>query len=123
MPDGIYLNARTLGPAKLAKEMIDIIYNKTRYYDFFRWHEYYSFHHIIENQYYNEICGLCEMLNNKTVMEKQSVRHTNLWWNEWYNGPPAEAQSAMQLLLDEEKPKSAGVARFAADIYNYIFNS
>lgn len=100
MPDGIYLNARILGPAKLAKEMIDIIYNKTRYYDFFRWREHYSFHHVGENQYYNEICGLCEMLNNQTLMEKKTVRHTNLWWNEWYNGTQLLPQLLLRVLCN-----------------------
>lgn len=123
MPDGIYLNARTLGPRKLAKEIIDIMYNRTRYYDFFRWHDYYSFHSISENDFYDEICGLCNLLNNKTVMDLKTVRRTNLWWNEWYDGIPTTPERSLELILDEEKPKSAGVAGLVSDVYKYVFDS
>lgn len=123
MPDGIYLDARILGPAKLAREMVDIIYNKKRYYEFFKWHEHYSFHNTGEDDYHHEICGLCDLLNNKTVMDLNTVRRTNLWWNEWYDGIPDPTGGNLELLLDEEKPKSAGVAGLVSDIYKYVFDA
>lgn len=122
MPDGIYINARNLGPARLATEMINIIHDKKRYYDFFKWHGHYSFHFTGENDFYYEVCGLCEMLNNKTRMNKSTVYNTDLWWNEWYNGtPPGDGR--LYLLLDDDKPKDSGIAGFVSNIYNYVFES
>lgn len=63
MPDGIYLNAKTLGVEKAAKEINDAISNPQRYLDFFKWHGYYSFHNSDDYQYYNSICELCALLN------------------------------------------------------------
>ncbi|KAJ8729960.1 hypothetical protein PYW07_016998 [Mythimna separata] len=48
MPDGIYLNARTVTEKELVKKMVDIINNKEKYYDFFRWHNHYSYHNMDE---------------------------------------------------------------------------
>lgn len=122
MPDGIYLDARSLGPAELAKEMIDIMYNKTRYYDFFRWHGYYSFHYTGENDFHYEICGLCDILNNQTRIKEKTVIRTNLWWNEWYYGIPDTTEGLIRLIIDEEKPKSSGVSGLVSNIYNYLFD-
>lgn len=121
MPEGSFIRAHKLGPAKLAKEMVDIILFKKSYYDFFKWHGYYSFHHTAESNYFHQICGLCETLNNKTLMQKKKVYNTNLWWNEWYNGLPPE-DSKMHLIIDEEKSKS-GIAEFVSNVYNYYFDS
>lgn len=121
MPDGIYLDARALGPTKLAKEMIDIMYNKTRYYEFFKWHGYYSFHYTGENNFHYEICGLCALLNNKTRMNEKKNYRTNFWWNEWYNGIPHTTEGLMRLLIDDDN-KPAGIAGLVSNIYNYFFD-
>lgn len=82
MPDGIYLNALTLGVKGLAKEMNDIILNPQRYYDFFKWHRYYTFHQTADDEYHFQVCGLCAMLNNKTRREQRTVhRYITEWWN------------------------------------------
>lgn len=88
MPDGIYLDALSLGPAELARRMTEIIANRNKYYEFFKWHGYYSFHDTEEDLYKREVCALCELLNNKTLMQ-QSIVFTNLsqWWNEDF--PPS----------------------------------
>lgn len=82
MPDGIYLNALTLGVKGLAKEMNDIIHNPRRYFDFFKWHGHYTFHATSDDEYHYEICGLCATLNNKTRSEQRTV-YSNItaWWN------------------------------------------
>lgn len=95
MPDGIYLNALTLGVKGLAKEMNDIIHNLQRYYDFFKWHGYYTFHMTADDEYRNEVCGLCAMLNNKT-RRGQSPAHRYIaeWWNS--DGLPNSATFVIQ---------------------------
>lgn len=82
MPDGIYLNALTLGIKGLAKEMNDIILKPQRYQDFFKWHGYYTFHQTADDEYHYAVCGLCAMLNNKTRREQRTV-HSLIaeWWN------------------------------------------
>lgn len=63
MPDGIYLNAKDLGPRKLAKIMHKTICRKSRYYKYFRWHHYYSFHYSIESPKSDPICEMCSLFN------------------------------------------------------------
>lgn len=83
MPDGMYLDALSLGPEELAKRMNEIINDRNTYYDFFKWHGHYSFHNSDEDVYRREVCALCELLNNETVMEQSTVfNDLNLWWNE-----------------------------------------
>lgn len=123
MPNGIYINARTMEPGKLAEQMMDIIRDRKKYHDFFKWHGYYSFHSTSESRFHYEICGLCEYLNNKTKMNQKNIYRTNIWWNEWYNGPPAPHEGQMSLIIDEEKSNSTGIAGIVSNIYNYIFDS
>lgn len=82
MPDGIYLNAKALGVEEVAEQMNDLIHNPPRYYDFFKWHSYYSFHDTDDDQYRNAVCGLCALLNNRTRRVQRTV-YTNIteWWN------------------------------------------
>lgn len=122
MPEGIYLNARTLGPTKLAHAMLDAIYNKDTYFEFFKWHGYYSFHYPGENDFYDEICGLCDLLNNKTVMNQTTIRRTNVWWNEWHTGPPTSDNNFMKLIIDEEKTNSLGISGIVSNIYDHFFD-
>ncbi|KAI8436161.1 hypothetical protein MSG28_004250, partial [Choristoneura fumiferana] len=67
MPDGIYLNARQLGPEALAKKMKHLIDNNDQYEDYFRWKKYYSFHNRNENAETDDYCGFCNLLNNKEM--------------------------------------------------------
>lgn len=79
MPKGIYIDALGLKPRELAKQMKDIIIDKERYYDFFRWHGYYSFHDPADDLYHDAICGLCALLNDKT--RQRVYTHITNWWN------------------------------------------
>lgn len=83
MPEGIFLNARRLGPEELAKKMNETIHDKRKLYDFFKWHRYYRFHNPEDNGYNDEICALCAMLNNVVQMNRTNVySRISLWWNE-----------------------------------------
>lgn len=73
MPHGSYLNAYVLGPKKLAKTMNDIIKNNDRYYDFFRWHRYYSLHEPVENADTDQVCNFCAYLNDESNRQETNV--------------------------------------------------
>ncbi|XP_073945540.1 alpha-(1,3)-fucosyltransferase C-like isoform X1 [Choristoneura fumiferana] len=82
MPDGIYLNARQLGPEALAKKMKHLIDNNDQYEDYFRWKKYYSFHNRNENAETDDYCGFCNLLNNKEMVKKTSIYNNfKQWWN------------------------------------------
>lgn len=67
------MDARELGQVRLAYEINDIIQNKTKYYDFFRWHRYYTLHDPSETPETDEICGFCAFLNMNKNAQKTSV--------------------------------------------------
>lgn len=84
MPDGIYLNARTLGYKQLAKEMNSIISDPRRYYEFFKWHGYYNFYDTygLENHDTYGICNICAKLNKRMESQRKTVyTHITKWWN------------------------------------------
>lgn len=58
--------------------MAEIIANRERYYEYFKWHRYYSFHSTEEYGFTDEICALCEVLNDKS--ENIYVDFVT-WWN------------------------------------------
>lgn len=82
LPNGIYLDAYKLGVKGLAKEMNDIINNSHRYYDFFKWHNYYDFHDTGADGYRHSICAFCAFLNNEVQGYKRTMMYNILrWWN------------------------------------------
>lgn len=84
LPYGIYLDALKLGVEGLAKEMNDIINSPRRYYDFFKWHDYYSFHDAGADDYRESVCAFCAFLNTDAYTQryKKSVYNNILgWWN------------------------------------------
>lgn len=65
-------------------EMNDIINDPPRYYDFFRWHGYYTFHDTGDDNYTYTVCELCAFLNNAIQQRNKTVRvYNNIgdWWN------------------------------------------
>ncbi|XP_045448873.1 alpha-(1,3)-fucosyltransferase C-like [Melitaea cinxia] len=82
MPDGIYLNARQLGPEKLAEKMNDLILNPDQYADYFRWKTHYSYHDRQESIETDDYCRFCSMLNDEELVKKVTT-YPNFreWWN------------------------------------------
>ncbi|KAM3959619.1 alpha-(1,3)-fucosyltransferase C-like [Aphomia sociella] len=81
LPPGSYLNARELGPEKLAKTMGDIINNKTSYYDFFRWRNHFVYKETIET---DDLCNICTALNDEEKFNAYSLyENFRKWWNEY----------------------------------------
>lgn len=77
MPKDIYLDANALEPEELAKTINDTIHNKEKYYNFFKWHGHYSYHHPSESADSDEVCALCAFLNDEKNMYK-SRDHINV---------------------------------------------
>lgn len=101
MPEGTFLNARRSEPEELAKTMKEIIYNKNKYYDFFKWHRYYSFHNPEDSGYNEEICALCAMLNNVIQMNRTSIySRISSWWNE---GPDIPDSLVDDIISNEQQ--------------------
>lgn len=87
MPNGTYLDARDLGPVKLAKEINDIIKDKKRYYDFFRWRRYYRYDSSSDKADSDGICALCTALNKAARSNERRVyARFREWWNELRDG-------------------------------------
>ncbi|XP_028160176.1 alpha-(1,3)-fucosyltransferase C-like [Ostrinia furnacalis] len=84
LPPGSYLDARELGPAKLAETMDAIYRNKTRYYEFFRWQNHFRYKETFEP----DVCNLCAALNDVgAVSRRTEYQHFRRWWNdEQWNG-------------------------------------
>lgn len=61
--------------------MAKAIHHKEKYYDFFRWHNHYSFHAPNESADTDEICKFCALLNNKSYSREISVYEdiTGFW--------------------------------------------
>ncbi|XP_053611641.1 alpha-(1,3)-fucosyltransferase C-like isoform X2 [Plodia interpunctella] len=77
LPPGSYLDAHNLRPIELARTMKEIIQNKTRYYDFFRWRNHFVYKHG-ENA--SEICNVCTALN-KNIPTNLNLRDGfRFWW-------------------------------------------
>lgn len=91
MPQGIYLDATILTPEEMANTMNDVIKNTSKYYEYFKWHDHYSFHFSGENRFSAEVCRLCTFLNNETLMNQTSVydNMSEWWYEEWPTWPTA----------------------------------
>lgn len=85
MPEGIYLDATVLEPKEMAERINKIIIDKNQYYEFFRWHDHYSYHFSGENRYSEELCRLCAFLNN-SANKTSTYENITEWWN--VNSPP-----------------------------------
>ncbi|KAJ8728288.1 hypothetical protein PYW08_016673 [Mythimna loreyi] len=87
MPEGMYLNARTVPEKELVQKMVDIINNKEKYYDFFKWHNHYTYHNIDETPESDTYCNFCKKVNDPDFMNQITVRKDLVrWWNGWNVG-------------------------------------
>lgn len=77
MPKGIYLQAINYELEELANIMNDTIYNKNKYYEFFKWHRYYTYVDPLESGNTDEMCAFCAFLNDKKLKYTRSV-YTNI---------------------------------------------
>lgn len=110
MPDGVYLNALELGPAKLAKEINNIINSRASYYDMFKWHTYYSYYDPLAFPETNGVCELCAFLNSDQRRdERKMYKNIVKWFNDrkdWNYGQENE-YLAKALIYDDMKMTSS----------------
>lgn len=135
MPDGIYLNAKTLGQEQLAWKMNELIRDKEKYYDYFRWHGHYSYHSASESADTDPICAFCAFLND---IDKRSERRVysrfSLWWNEnledsaivtYENSDPTYKAHYIRYTNTNPLPTVSvlqNVGQFVGQLYNYYFD-
>lgn len=83
MPDGIYIDATKFTEGELASKMNELIQDKEKYYNMFRWRDYYSYHLVAESGETDPLCAFCAFLNNDSTRIKRRVyaRFTE-WWND-----------------------------------------
>lgn len=82
MPNGIYLNANNLTGEEMAAKMVEAIRNKEIYYDYFKWHEHYSYHMVTDSADTDPLCSFCAFLNDASSRKRKQVYARFLkWWN------------------------------------------
>ncbi|XP_047024591.1 alpha-(1,3)-fucosyltransferase C-like [Helicoverpa zea] len=87
MPDGMYLNARSLTVEELVKQMVNIINDKEKYYDFFRWHNHYTYHYAGDTPDTDYYCEFCRKINDDKFMSRVTIKNDFAkWWNGWNIG-------------------------------------
>ncbi|XP_045497519.1 alpha-(1,3)-fucosyltransferase C-like [Colias croceus] len=85
MPDGIYLNARELGPKRLAERMNELIEDQNKYAEYFKWRNHYSYHKRHESVETDDYCRFCSILFDETLVETKSVyKNFKKWWDPPY---------------------------------------
>lgn len=84
MPDGIYLNGNLLSEDTLAEKMNEVIQDKQKYYDYFRWHQYYTYQFTAESGDTDPLCSFCALLNDESKRNQRRVyARFDKWWNEF----------------------------------------
>ncbi|KAL0820857.1 hypothetical protein ABMA28_005526 [Loxostege sticticalis] len=79
LPPGSYLDARKLGPVRLADTMDAIYNNKTRYFEFFRWKNHFRYNYSLPA----DVCNLCAAMNDKEAIRRRTMyKYFRRWWNE-----------------------------------------
>lgn len=81
MPDGIYLDAGRMSHIELAKTIVEIIQNKSKYYNFFKWHTYYSYHRPEDMVQTNPYCSFCTFINSIDYSKVSVIENFYKWWN------------------------------------------
>lgn len=82
MPDGTYLQVQTHNVKEIVKQMVDIINNKQKYFDYFRWTNHYSYHNGCEFPETDYYCEFCRKINDANLVAQRSTLHNfKQWWN------------------------------------------
>ncbi|XP_063634529.1 alpha-(1,3)-fucosyltransferase C-like [Cydia splendana] len=85
LPPGSYLNARELGPAKLAETIAYLVKHPEEYYSYFRWQNHYSFESRHSNPETDDYCKFCAVLNENEYQHYAAHGDLKQWWNGNYS--------------------------------------
>lgn len=79
-----------MSESEVAAKINEAIKDKQKYYDFFKWHRYYTFHHAAGGDD-DTLCAFCSLLNEESIRNQRRVyaRFDN-WWNEYRSANDAE---------------------------------
>lgn len=82
LPDGSYLNANEHTPNETAHMMNEIIKDKQKYYDFMKFHRYYTYHASAESVDTDPLCSFCVFVNDESKRKQRRVyaRFTEWWY-------------------------------------------
>lgn len=140
MPDGIYINAGELGQEELAGRINEYVHDKEKYYNFFKWRRYYSYHEVSESADTNHLCAFCAVLNNATVRSQRRVyARMYEWWNHnqmvdnaivsYDNADPKDKGTITRSIRITKhqtttiSPVLQNVGKFMDQVYNYYIES
>lgn len=83
MPDGIYLNGNFLTEEEIAEKINEAVQDKQKYYNYFRWHRYYTYQLMSDVGDKDPLCEFCAFLNNEAIRNQRRVyAGFTKWWNE-----------------------------------------
>lgn len=136
MPYGIYFDVKNYTEEDLASKMNELIENKEKYYDMFRWRNYYSYHSVAESGETDPLCAFCAFLNDdsKRTQRRVYARFTE-WWNDLImendtivqyeiSGPKIKSYFSYQPVKYEPVPPTDSVLNrvndFVDNLYNYF---
>nr|XP_049699906.1 alpha-(1,3)-fucosyltransferase C-like isoform X1 [Helicoverpa armigera] len=82
MPDGIYLTITNDTVSAVAEKMVEIIYDKEKYYEYFKWHNHYSYGDGQEAPETDPYCNLCKLINDDDKFFTTSAYNNfGKWWS------------------------------------------
>lgn len=124
LPNGSYINASKLKAEKLAKEMYDIINDAQRYNDFFKWHGYYSFEDISDNDHRETLCGLCAFFNSVKLKPDNSahIYHDIVsWWNDKTQSAGIRVPDSSDQFSSVMEPEEND--SLLSNLFNFLFDN
>lgn len=83
--------------------MDDIIKDKKTYYDFFKFHRYYTFQAPAENVDTDPLCGFCAFVNDETV---RNTRRTYAQFRKWWNRVDEKINETVGMIVQYESSGS-----------------
>lgn len=83
IPDGFYLNGNILSEEEVAAKINEAVQDKRKYYDYFRWHRYYTYQSTYGGDI-DSLCAFCAFLNDNSIRTKRRVyTRIDKWWNDY----------------------------------------
>lgn len=103
LPNGAYLNAKNYTPLELANKMDEIIKDKQKYYDFFKFHRYYTYHAVAESVDSDPLCAFCALVNDES---KRNDRRTYAQFHKWWNRIDEKLNETVGMIVKYENSGS-----------------
>lgn len=99
LPDGTYLNAKEIAPEKMANKMNEIIRDKQKYYDFFKFHRYYTYQATAESVDTDPLCAFCAFINDES---RRNSRRTYTEFYKWWHKTSQQKNETENMIVKYE---------------------